>query len=138
MNMKRWVRAGVAAFAVMFVLDMTAHGKLLMGLYQQTASVWRGHGASHEMMWLMTLGQLLFGLVFAWIYTKGYEAGKPGLGQGLRYGFLIGLLSSISYISVWYVVLPIPFVLAAGWVASMLVDCLGAGAVVGLIYRPRG
>ena len=135
MNMKRWVMAGVAAFAVMFVLDMIANGKLLMGLYQQTASVWRGQGASHEKMWLMALGQLLFSLVFAWIYTKGYEPKKPGVGQGLRYGFLIGLLCSISYISIWYVVLPIPFVLAAGWVASMMVDCLAAGAVIGLIYR---
>ncbi len=137
MNTKRWVEAGGAAFAVTFVLDMIVHGKLLMGLYEQTASVWRGKGESHEMMWLMALGQLLFGLVFAWIYAKGYEAGKPGLGQGLRYGFLIGLLLSIIDVSIWYVVLPIPFALAAGWVAGALVDCLAAGAVVGLIYRPR-
>ena len=137
MNIGRFVLAGVAAFAVTFVLDMIVHGKLLMGLYEQTASVWRGKGESHEMMWLMMLGQLLFGLVFAWIYAKGYEAGKPGLGQGLRFGFLIGLLYAIFSVSVWYVVLPIPFALAAGWAASNLADCLAAGAVVGLIYRPR-
>ena len=135
MNTKRWVMAGVAAFAVMFVLDFIAHGKLLMGLYEQTASVWRSKGQSHEMMWLMMLGTLLFNLVFAWIYTKGYEATKSGLGQGLRYGFLIGLLYSIPFVSIWYVVLPVPFALAAGWVGSGLVDCLAAGAVVGLIYR---
>ncbi len=137
MQMKRWAMAGVAAFAVMFVLDMIAHGKLLMPLYQQTAPVWRDQGAAHHMMWLMTLGQLLFSGVFAWMYTKGYEAKKPGLGQGLRYGFLIGLLVSIAYVSVWYVVLPVPLALALGWVASGMLDCLGAGAVVGLIYRPR-
>ena len=137
MNVKRWGLAGVAAFAVTFVLDFIAHGRLLMPLYQQTASVWRGQGQAHEMMWLMALGQLLFGLAFAWIYTKGYEDRKPGLGQGLRYGFLIGLLMSIFYVSVWYVVLPVPFVLVAGWMASMMADCLAAGAAVGLIYRRK-
>ena len=135
MNVKRWVLAGLAAFAVIFVLDGMAHGKLLMPLYAQTASVWRPHADAQQKMWLMLLGQLLFGLVFAWIYTKGYETGKPGIGQGLRYGLSIGLLLSISYVCVWYVVLPIPFALAGGWVLSMLANCLCAGAVVGLIYQ---
>lgn len=135
MHLKRLCLASLAAFAVIFVLDWIAHGKLLMGLYSQTASVWRPMGAAHQKMWLMILGQLCFAKVFTWIYTKGYEAGKPGLGQGLRYGFLIGLLVSIAYVSVWYVVLPIPFKLALGWVASGMADCLAAGAAVGLIYR---
>ena len=135
MNVKRCVLAGLAAAAVVFILDMIAHGHLLMGLYQQTATVWRPKAEANQKMWLMMVGQLLFGLVFAGIYAKGYEANKPGLAQGLRYGFLIGLLISISYVSVWYVVLPIPLVLAAGWVASALVDCLCAGAAVGAMYR---
>lgn len=137
MNMKRWVLAGLAAFVVVSVLDFLAHGKLLMGLYERTASVWRPHAESHQKMWLMMLGQLFFGLLFAKIYAHGYEEGKPGLGQGLRYGLLIGVLLSISYVAVWYVVLPIPFSLAVGWVVSTMVNCLAAGAVVGLISQPR-
>ena len=135
MNVKRWVLASLAAFGITFVLDFIAHGRLLMGLYEQTATVWRPHVESHQMMWLMTLGQLLFGLVFAWMYTKGYESAKPGLGQGLRYGLAIGLLVAIPYMTVWYVVLPIPFALAMRWVASMLANCLCASAAVGVIYR---
>jgi len=123
------------AFIAIFVLEIIVHGNLLMDLYRQTAPVWREQGQSREMMWLMTLGQLLFGLLLAFIYTKGYEAGKAGLKQGLRFGFLIGLLVSISSISVWYVVLPVPFALALGWGASGLANCLAAGAVIGLLYR---
>ncbi len=137
MNLKRWLVAGGAAFVATFSLDFIAHGRLLMPLYQQTAALWRTPDSSHQMMWLMTSGQLLFGLVFAWIYARGYEPGKPGLGQGLRYGFLIGLLFAISYLGVWYVVLPIPFALAAGWMLSVMADCLAAGAAVGLIYRTK-
>ena len=135
MNVKRWVLAGLGAFAVVFVLDFIVHGKLLMGLYEQTTSVWRPQAESNQKMWLMMVGQLLFGLLFARIYTYGYEASKAGVGQGVRYGFLIGFLLSISYLCVWYVVLPIPFSLAIGWAASMMANSLGAGTVVGLIYR---
>ncbi len=137
MNGKRWIGAGVAAFAVICVLDFITHGKLLMPLYQQTASVWRPPEDAHRMMWLMSVGQLLFGLTFAWIYAQGYETAKSGLGQGLRYGLAIGLLTSISYVCVWFVVLPIPLALAKGWVAGNLADCLAAGMVVGLTYRER-
>lgn len=136
MNLKRWVMASIAAFAVIFVLDMIVHGKILMGLYERTASVWRPQAEASQRCWLMMVGKLLFSALFVWIYTKGHEAGKPGLGQGLRYGFLIGLLVSVSYVTVWYVVLPVPLVLAKGWVASGIVDCLAAGAVAGLLYRP--
>ena len=135
MNVKRCAMASLAAFAVIFVLDMIVHGHLLMGLYAATKSVWRPMEASHQKMWMMMLGQLFFAKIFVWIYTKGYEDGKPGLGQGLRYGFLVGLLVSISCVSVWYVVLPVPFKLALGWVFSGMADCIAAGAVVGLIYR---
>lgn len=132
MNTKRWAGATVAGFAAIFVLDFMVHGKLLRGLYEETKSVWRG---TDHLMWLMMLGQLLFAALFAFIYTKGYEANKPGLGQGLRYGLLIGILTSITYISVWYVVLPIPLRLAIGWVGSGIADSLVAGALVGLIYK---
>ena len=93
-----------------------------MGLYTQTASVWRPCDPAHSKMWMMLLGQLFFAKVFTYIYAKGYEPGKPGLAQGLRYGFLIGLLISIPYVSVWYVVLPVPFKLALGWVAAGMAD----------------
>ena len=135
MSLKRCVLASVAAFAVFFVLDMIVHGHLLTGLYTATKSVWRPMEGGHQKMWLMMLGKLFFAKIFVWIYTKGYEDGKPGMGQGLRYGFLVGLLVSVSYVSVWYVVLPIPFKLALGWVVSGMANCMAAGVVVGLIYR---
>ncbi len=134
MNIKRWFLAGLAAFVVISGLDMLIHGHFLMGLYQATKPVWRGE-EGHNLMWLMTLGSLLFSVVFTWIYAKGYETGKRGLGQGLRFGFLIGLLTSIFYVTIWYVVLPIPLALALGWSFGQFADCIAAGFVVGLIYQ---
>ena len=133
MNIKRWLMAGVAAFAVTFVLDFVVHGKLLAGLYNQTASVWRPD--AQYKMWLMTLNQILFGFALAWFYTRGYESGKPGLGQGIRFGLYAGIFLVAAQAFVWYVVLPVPFILNLGWLASWFINTLLSGAVVGLIYR---
>lgn len=135
MNMKRWILAGIAAWAVIFGLDFLVHHKLLTGLYEETAAVWRPKGEAQPLMALMFLGQFLFALALAWFYTKGYEEGKPGLGQGLRFGLYAGVFLAAAKNFIWYVVLPIPFVLNLAWLASAFADCLLAGAVIGLIYR---
>ena len=137
MNVKRWLLAGLAAFAAVFVVDFVVHGRLLMGLYQQTSAIWRPEAEANQKMRLMMLGQLLFGLIFAAIYIKGYEPRKAGAGQGIRYGLWIGLLLAVPAICVWYVVLPIPFALARGWALAHLAECLVAGALVGFIYQPE-
>ena len=135
MNAKRWLLSGISAFAVVFILDMIVHGKLLMGLYNQTASVWRPQAEANQKMWLMTLGQVFFAFVLAWFYTKGYEPEKNGLGQGIRFGFYVGLTLAAAHHFVWYVVLPVPFILNLAWLASAFVNSLCAGAVIGVIYR---
>lgn len=135
MNVKRWMMAGIGAWAVIFGLDFLVHHKLLSGLYEETMAVWRPKGEGGSLMALMFLGQFLFALALAWFYTKGYEEGKPGLAQGLRFGFYAGVFLAAAKNFIWYVVLPIPFVLNLAWLGSAFIDCLAAGAVVGLIYR---
>lgn len=135
MNLKRLFFAAAAAFAVIFVLDILVHGRLLMGLYEETASVWRPKEEARGMMWLMTLNQLLFALALTWFYTKGFEAEKPGFAQGMRFGLYAGLTVAASQCFVWYVVLPVPFALNISWVASSFINTLASGAVIGLIYR---
>lgn len=137
MDTKRWLIAAIGAFAAIFVLDFVVHGVLLMGIYEQTASVWRPKAEANQMMWMMTLGQLLFGAALAWLYTKGYERSKAGLGQGLRFGIYAGLFLAAANNFVWYVVLPVPFALNLAWQASALVNCMVAGAVVGALYKPQ-
>lgn len=64
-----------------------------------------------------------------------HEEGKPGLGQGLRFGLYAGIFLAAAKNFIGYVVLPIPFILNLAWLSSVFIDCLLAGAVVGLIYR---
>ncbi len=135
MNIKRWLFASLAVLIVIAVLEMIINSVLLMGIYQQTASVWRPQEEIQRMMWLFWLGYLIFAPFFALIYTKGYEPNKPGLGQGLRYGLYMGVLLSAMQNLVWYAVLPIPGVLAFYWFLGGMVESIAAGVAVGLIYR---
>ena len=135
MNTKRWLFASLGTFAVIFILEMIIHGILLEGIYKQTASVWRPEADIQRLMWLMWLGYLIFAPFFALIYIKGYEEGKSGVGQGIRYGVYMGFVLSAMQSLGWYTVLPIPAVLAFYWFVAGMVESVAAGITVGVIYR---
>jgi hypothetical protein len=69
-------------------------------------------------------------------YVKGYEPGKNGLGQGLRYGFYLGVMVALPMNLGWYAVLPIPATLAMYWIVGGIVEFVAAGAAAGLVYKP--
>ncbi|MEK7293497.1 MAG: hypothetical protein AAB049_00850 [Nitrospirota bacterium] len=136
MNTKRLALASLAVFVVFFVVDGVVNNVLLDDLYKQTASVWRPESEIQGNMWLMWLGTLILAPLFVLIYTKGYEANKPGLGQGVRFGLIVGVLLSAPQCLVWYAVLPIPAALAVWWFMTGMVESVAAGVAAGLIYRP--
>jgi len=135
MNTKRWLLASVGVFVVIAVMESFIHGVLLSDLYRATASVWRAKTEMQQMMWIFWAGYLVFAPFFALIYVKGYEKGKPGLGQGIRCGLYVGAMLSVMQSFGWYVILPIPFVLAFYWFVALLVEFIAAGAAAGLVYR---
>jgi hypothetical protein len=108
---------------------------LLADLYAQHARVFR---PQNEMNLAFGLGATLVGFfVFAYAYAKGYEGGK-GAVEGLRYGVIVGLLLATFSVAWNYVVLPVSGALAAAWIVDVIVEMAIYGAVVGLIYKPRG
>ncbi len=135
MNTKRWLLASVAVLVVVAVLEFLIHGVLLSDVYRQTASVWRSDAEMQKMMWIFWVGMLVFAPFFALIYVKGYEKGKPGLGQGFRYGLYVGVMLSVMHSFGWYVILPIPLALAFYWFLGILVEFIAAGVAAGLVYR---
>jgi len=135
MNTKRWLLASVAVFVVIGVLEFLIHGVLLSDIYKQTASVWRSEAEMQKMMWIFWVGMLVFAPFFALIYVKGYEKGKPGLGQGFRYGLYVGVMLSVMHSFGWYVILPIPLALAFYWLLGILVEFIAAGVAAGLVYH---
>jgi hypothetical protein len=137
MNTKKWLLASVTVFVVMFVLEFLIHGVLLPGVYRQTPLLWRTQAEMGQMVWIFWFGYLVFAPFFALIYVKGYEKGKPGLGQGLRFGLYMGAMLSVLHSFAWYVILPIPLALAFYWFVAILVEFIAMGLAAGLVYREQ-
>lgn len=135
MNLKRALLTGFILFIVLFAFEFIVHSVLLKDMYMQTASIWRAESEMQSMMWIMIAVQALFAFTLGIIYAYGYNAGKSGLGQGLRFGFLMAvLLAPYSSLS-WYVILPIPGILAIYWLIAGCVKMIVLGITAGLTYK---
>ena len=134
--MKRFLGAVVAVAAVIAVIDMILHTVILMDAYKQTLSLWRPESEMKDLFWLIWAGYGVFAVFFVWIFAKGYEKDKPGLGQGLRFGILAGLLVNAVSSMMCYAVMPLPAVIPVGWFVGGMVECIAGGMVAGLIYKP--
>jgi hypothetical protein len=129
----RYIVACLAVWAFFFVYEGFLHEGILQPFYKETSDVWRTPMAMQERMVWMVVSQGLVAFLFGAIFTKGYE--RLGIWEGARYGWWIGLLFAAGTI-MWYVVLPVPAMLAAGWCVGTLVETTIAGIILAAIYRP--
>lgn len=132
MNFPRYIGAAVALFIFMFFYEGFVNGMLLMGLYQQTASVWRPLAEMQANLPLMLLFQILIAFWVAFAFTQFFPEG--GINKALLFGILFGVFAGLLTAS-WYQWLPVPSVLGWGWFFSGLVEGIGGGFILGLIYR---
>ena len=134
LNVKQWAIASVAAFVAMAVIEFLVHGVMLSSWYMEYPSYWRTQEQMMSKMPWMYAGYLFFAGLFSYIYTRGYE-GKSGVGEGMRYGMLVGALIGIPKMFIDHAVFYYPGKIVVGWGVSMLVMCTILGMVVGLIYK---
>jgi hypothetical protein len=134
-NFGRVAAAALAAWVVYLGVSPLVNNVLLADLYAQHARVFRPQA---EMNVAFGLAAALVGFfVFAYAYAKGYEGGA-GMVEGLRFGVVVGLLLAAFSVAWNYVVLPVSGALAAAWIVDVIVEMAIYGAVVGLVYKPRG
>ena len=132
MNTKRWLLASLAVYIAYEILDYVIHGGLLGSIYEQTASLWRPD--MMDKMWIMWVSNAIFSLLFAYIFTKGYE-GK-GLMEGVRYGLWIGLMIAIPRAYNSYATIAIPYALAFQWWVYGTIQMIICGVIAAAIYKP--
>jgi len=134
-NFGRVAAAALAAWVVYLGVGPLVNNVLLADLYAQHARVFRPQA---EMNVAFGPAAALAGFfVFAYAYAKGYEGGA-GVVEGLRFGVVVGLLLAAFSVAWNYVVLPVSGALAAAWIVDVIVEMAIYGAVVGLVYKPRG
>ena len=134
LNVKQWIIASIAVFIAMSILEFIVHAVLLQSWYVEYPQYWRPEAEMMGLMGWMHLGYAIFALLFTLIYSKGYE-GKPGVGEGIRYGFWVGLLLHLPKMFALHTIYPYPGGLLVAWMVSGIIESIILGALVGMIYK---
>lgn len=126
-----WVSVAVLAI-LSLMLGFLVHGILLQTDYARVPNLFRTEADGQEHLPAILLHHLLRGLAITWIYRQGREAGKPWLGQGLRFGAVLAVLLVVSTYLVYYAVQPWPTEVVAKQmvfdsIATLLIGVAAAG-----------
>lgn len=134
LDWKKYLLSVVAVFVVCGIAGYVIHEVLLAGDYERSA-LWRTQDELWKRMILVYLAQLIFALAFCYIYTRGVEARRPWLGQGVRFGLLVASLLFVPGALILYAVLTVDLTVALQWIVLGYGQMVLAGATVAAIYR---
>ena len=131
---KRFFLAWLAVFIAWFIGSFIVHGMLLHADYAQLSNLFRKEAEAQNFFPLMLLAHVIMSGAFVWIYARGVEA-RPWLGQGIRYGVAIVLLTTVPLYLIYYVVQPMPGATVAKQIVLETILMLVLGLVVAFMYR---
>lgn len=134
MEPKKMILAVLVGYLLMGTLSYLVRGIWLIPIYSHYELIWRLRGMMMPHFWVMWLGQLLFIVMFVWIYIRGVDS-KPWVKQGLRYGLMMTLLTVVPAACTQYVIYPIPYTLLGKWIAAGGVQLVLLGLVVASFCR---
>ena len=133
MNKKFFV-SWIVMFVVAMVGGFVVHGVLLGADYAKLVTLFRPEADAQKYFLFMILAHVLISGAFVWIYARGLES-KPWLGQGLRFGLVVALLTVVPTYIIYYAVQPMPSDLVVKQILFDTVWMLIQGAVVAFLYR---
>jgi hypothetical protein len=133
---RKFLLGWILLFVVWMVGSFVVHGGLLSADYTALqGKLFRTTGDSHQYFPLMILAHLLLSGSLVWIYSRGCEAAKPWLGQGVRFGIAIALLTTVPTYIIYFVVQPMPGSLAIKQIVFDGALTVVLGVVVAWWYR---
>lgn len=136
-SFKNWLWASLVVAAFFLGLDMFFHEYCMKNIYAANTQYFRAPEAMAALRWWGFLGYFVFGLLFTCIYSKGYDPAKGKVGQGIRYGILLGLLYWGANFLIAYPYMPLPNQIYLNWFGIGMVEFLILGIAVGLLYKPK-
>ena len=136
---KRFALSVVAIFVASMVLGMVVHGVLLGGEYQKlTPNLFRAEQDSQQHFLWMIIAHVLMAIGFTWVYRAGRDA-RPWLGQGIRFGLAVAMLSVIPGYLIYFAVQPMPGELVVKQVVFDTLSMIVLGVVAAAVNRdPAG
>jgi hypothetical protein len=131
---KKFFIAWVVLFIAWFIGSFIVHGVLLRADYMQLTGLFRAEGEQQRYFPLMIVAHVLLSGAFVWIYARGAES-KPWLGQGVRYGIAVALLTIVPSYLIYFVVQPMPGAVVARQIIFDGVLLVILGIIVAWLYR---
>ena len=133
MSKKLWM-GFVAVFIVTVLTNFLIHQVLLGGLYRSASmsALMRPEAEGQANLWIHFVTAAIASFFFTLIFSKGYE-GK-GIGEGVRFGFYVGMLMAIPMAYDTYAEMPIPYSLALQWFIYGVVQYVILGIVVAMVF----
>ena len=134
MNWKRFALALVVVLILNNIAGFVIHGMLLQADYAQYPNLLRTQEDANAHFQWMLLNFLVFSVAFVWIYANGVED-KPWVGQGLRFGVAVWLLTSVANFLTYYAVQPWGGEVVVKQILYELPRALVLGLAAAAIYR---
>jgi len=132
---KLWISV-VVLFVVLMVLGGVVHGILLAGDYQALMpQVMRPEAEAQAHMGYMLIAHAIMAFGFCWLYRAGREAGKPWLGQGVRFGFAFALAAAVPIYLIYHAVANFPLDLALKQAVFDTLSAIVAGIAVAFLNK---
>src|SRR5947209_3100203 len=105
---KRFMLSVVALFVASMIAGFVVHGMLLGADYAKlTGSLFRPEQEAQQYFGWMLGAHVLIAIGFTWIYRQG-RSDRPWLGQGVRFGLAVAVMSIVPGYLIYYAVQPTP------------------------------
>jgi len=134
--MKKKIAAVVAGFFVQLTGLYLIHSIWLAKDYLATASLWLPIETRYARGWATLLGTLIYVIGVVWIYSRGVES-KPWMGQGVRFGIVLALITIVYDSSAAWNMMPVPTSLVEKWIIGEGFLCIILSLVVAAICQPK-
>lgn len=130
---KKFAISVVVMFIASMITGFVVHGLLLQGDYARLVpGLFRAPADSEGHFTYMLLAHVFIAVGFTWMYRAGRD-NRPWLGQGVRFGLAVAVLSVIPTYLIYYAVQPMPGDLVAKQIVfdtiAMLILGIAAAAV---------
>jgi len=131
---KKFLIAWAVLFVAWFLGSFVVHGVLLRADYMQLTGLFRADMDRQKYFPVMILAHLLLSGAFVWIYARGVQS-RPWVGQGLRFGIAVALLTSVPTYLIYFAVQPMPSGVVIKQIVFDGILLLILGLIVAWLYR---
>ena len=134
--MKNKVLAVIAGFFVQLIGLYLIHSIWLAQDYVATASLWLPMETRYARGWATLLGTFIYVIGVLWIYTRGVQS-KSWFGQGLRFGFMLALITIVYDSSAAWNMMPVPGSLIVKWILGEGLLSIILSLVIAALCQPK-